>query len=332
MECLLIRYIIHEKPYKSSYLWDTTLEYERFLRLQVYRVWNGIMLEKLQDMSLEPEVLMALKKNARAALTGRFFDEDHLPESAAEKIGLWKNNFMASGVDLQIAAFLEGAIVLGGNNSVPAYILPPGVLVPQMSMLRAVGQIDGILYSADVSLERLEVLAEQIRGFLAQSRFAMLDKKIFLVHVFLRSHEVREQAKDEKNTAKVNAVAGFLENLTDGAITEVSMDRFARQPVVFTSQWSRVADDALTSMERSDRAQETNGAKVVDGGIDLNGKNLALDVTREGKGIELKLDPAMVARFECGDFTGVVPVILKVTPLSSPLPLLGMSAGAANGV
>jgi len=25
LECLLIRYIIHEKPYKSSYLWDTTL-------------------------------------------------------------------------------------------------------------------------------------------------------------------------------------------------------------------------------------------------------------------------------------------------------------------
>ena len=80
----------------------------------------------------------------------------------------------------------------------------------------------------------------------------------------------------------------------------------------------------------ADRAE--NHKNLVDGGIDINGKNLTLDVTREGKGIEMKLDPAMVARFERGDFTGVVPVILKVTPLASPLPLLGMSEGTADPV
>ena len=64
-------------------------------------------------------------------------------------------------------------------------------------------------------------------------------------------------------------------------------------------------------------------SKAVDGGIDINGKNLTLDVTREGKGAETKFDPAMVARFERGDFTGFVPIILKVTPLGN----IGLSPG-----
>ena len=88
-------------------------------------------------------------------------------------------------------------------------------------------------------------------------------------------------------------------------------------------RFASIIPDAMDSL---DKAQKMPVAKV-DGGIDINGKNLTLDVTREGKGIEMKLDPVIVARFERGDFTGVVPVILKVTPLASPLPLLGMSEG-----
>ena len=33
----------------------------------------------------------------------------------------------------------------------------------------------------------------------------------------------------------------------------------------------------------------------------------------------------MMQKFRSGDFTGLVPVILKVTPIDSPLPILGMS-------
>ncbi len=69
-----------------------------------------------------------------------------------------------------------------------------------------------------------------------------------------------------------------------------------------------------------------DNATVVDGGIDINSNNLSLDVAREGRGVEMALDPAMVAQFERGDFSGVVPVILNITPISSPLPLLGLGA------
>ncbi|MBL8013896.1 MAG: HEAT repeat domain-containing protein [Candidatus Omnitrophica bacterium] len=62
------------------------------------------------------------------------------------------------------------------------------------------------------------------------------------------------------------------------------------------------------------------------GGIDLSSKNLDWDVTSDGTGVEMKFDPAVVAEFERGDFSGVFPVILRITPISSPRPLLGLDS------
>ncbi|MBF0522342.1 MAG: hypothetical protein HQL24_04710 [Candidatus Omnitrophica bacterium] len=60
------------------------------------------------------------------------------------------------------------------------------------------------------------------------------------------------------------------------------------------------------------------------GGIDLNAKNLQMNISKDGKGVEFKFDPAMVEQFKLGDFTGVIPVIIRITPISSPFPLLGL--------
>ena len=58
------------------------------------------------------------------------------------------------------------------------------------------------------------------------------------------------------------------------------------------------------------------------GGIDLNAKSLKIDVSGVSPGIPVGFDPAMALQLENGDFTGLAPVILKVTPLNSLLPLL----------
>ena len=55
-----------------------------------------------------------------------------------------------------------------------------------------------------------------------------------------------------------------------------------------------------------------------------------------GKGIEMKFDPAMVAEFQGGNFTGVEGVILKITPIQNILPILGLDpvpaeSGMAHG-
>ena len=58
------------------------------------------------------------------------------------------------------------------------------------------------------------------------------------------------------------------------------------------------------------------------GGIDLNSKNMAMSV--DGEKIDIKFDPAMIEQFKRGDFSGVRPVIINITPIPSILPLLGL--------
>ncbi|OGW96699.1 MAG: hypothetical protein A2Z81_01730 [Omnitrophica WOR_2 bacterium GWA2_45_18] len=71
-------------------------------------------------------------------------------------------------------------------------------------------------------------------------------------------------------------------------------------------------------------ALKVDEALLSKGGIDLNADKMNLDVDKSSTGVDIQFDPAMVAEFEAGDFTGVVPVILQIVPLASPLPLLGM--------
>jgi hypothetical protein len=67
----------------------------------------------------------------------------------------------------------------------------------------------------------------------------------------------------------------------------------------------------------------------VNGGIDLDAKKLDLDVARSGgKGVEMRFDPAMLEDFRRGDFTGLTPVILNITPIVHPAAWLGLEAGA----
>ena len=51
---------------------------------------------------------------------------------------------------------------------------------------------------------------------------------------------------------------------------------------------------------------------------------MGLDVAKDGKGVEIKYDAAMVAEFQRGDFTGVVPVIMGIRAIPSALPILGL--------
>ncbi|MBF0486099.1 MAG: hypothetical protein HQL16_06265, partial [Candidatus Omnitrophica bacterium] len=55
------------------------------------------------------------------------------------------------------------------------------------------------------------------------------------------------------------------------------------------------------------------------GGIDLNAKNMGLDVERDGKGRDMTFDPALLEQFTQGNFSGVVPVIIRIMPIQSLL-------------
>ncbi|MBF0571828.1 MAG: recombinase family protein [Candidatus Omnitrophica bacterium] len=58
------------------------------------------------------------------------------------------------------------------------------------------------------------------------------------------------------------------------------------------------------------------------GGIDLNALNMGLEISREGLGVKMTFDPALLEKFKSDDFSGIVPVILKITPVKNPLAVL----------
>ncbi|MFH0753036.1 MAG: hypothetical protein V2A70_00550 [Candidatus Omnitrophota bacterium] len=86
----------------------------------------------------------------------------------------------------------------------------------------------------------------------------------------------------------------------------------------------KVVNAELSVRPSSDNAMDING------GIDLKSRNMNLDVTKDGKGVEMKFDPAMMEQFKNGDFKGIVPVIINITPITSALPLLGMNEADAG--
>ena len=57
-----------------------------------------------------------------------------------------------------------------------------------------------------------------------------------------------------------------------------------------------------------------HGANAFPGGIDLNSKNL--NMQSEGQKVNITFNPAMIAQFKRGDFSGVRFQILDVVPVN----------------
>jgi len=106
----------------------------------------------------------------------------------------------------------------------------------------------------------------------------------------------------------------------------------------FPGEASIAQEEVNTMFEQAGLGKEKAGEQKKDGddamapgGIDLNAKNMGLDVTKDGKGIEMKFDPAMVAEFQSGNFAGVEGIILRIVPIASPLPILGLETSPVEG-
>ncbi len=83
----------------------------------------------------------------------------------------------------------------------------------------------------------------------------------------------------------------------------------------------------LTPWENS-TAQNTDEGLTAEGGIDFNTQHMRLD--ESGEDLRVDLDHAMIEQFKVGHFTGVQPEILKVSPIPSVLPLLGLSSSSSG--
>ena len=74
---------------------------------------------------------------------------------------------------------------------------------------------------------------------------------------------------------------------------------------------------------KADKSALANPKDWKRGGIDLNSKNMRMDV--DGQKIDIKFDPAMIAEFKQGDFSGVHPVIISIQPMTDLSQFLGLN-------
>jgi len=75
-------------------------------------------------------------------------------------------------------------------------------------------------------------------------------------------------------------------------------------------------------------AEMNDAARNAPGGIDMNAGNMTLN--EQGQQVDMRFDPVMIEQFKSGDFTGLTPVILNVTPIANIRPLLGLAPEAVG--
>ncbi|MBF0478822.1 MAG: hypothetical protein HQL26_05010 [Candidatus Omnitrophica bacterium] len=84
--------------------------------------------------------------------------------------------------------------------------------------------------------------------------------------------------------------------------------------------WGVKTDDAMTSAPST---KDRVGLTAQNGGIDLN----QIAVKRNGKTFKVQFDPAQLNEIMQGGFDGFCPIIINITPIQSPFPLLGINVG-----
>ena len=74
-------------------------------------------------------------------------------------------------------------------------------------------------------------------------------------------------------------------------------------------------------------ANKIHNQTAENGGIDLN----QINVNRVGHNtVSVQFDPAQLNELMQGGFEGFTPVIINITPIQSPFPLLGVGAAAGK--
>ena len=121
--------------------------------------------------------------------------------------------------------------------------------------------------------------------------------------------DLREAVKElntEKGKIHVNVSDAAMDSFVN-SYNEATMDS--------VSDWS-----GKTASNRQAR-QDKNTLPT--GGIDFNARNLQMDIS--GETIDIKFDPATIERFQSGNFSGVVPIIIQITSVQNPLALFGVN-------
>ncbi|MBF0483143.1 MAG: hypothetical protein HQL25_00405 [Candidatus Omnitrophica bacterium] len=95
------------------------------------------------------------------------------------------------------------------------------------------------------------------------------------------------------------------------ALNEIKALKTRREKVDYIKRVLKCLDED----DGTNRFDPAMVGDVTNGGIDLTGKDMQREIIKENRGVEFKFNPAMLVQFEQGSFTGVVPIILSITPI-----------------
>ncbi len=84
-------------------------------------------------------------------------------------------------------------------------------------------------------------------------------------------------------------------------------------------RYSFLSGEGIYEKMKQEKSSSDDSMSITNGGIDLNARNLELDIAKEGAEIRMVVDPVALGQFRQGNFSGIMPVIIRITPLQSLL-------------
>jgi CheY-like chemotaxis protein len=87
-------------------------------------------------------------------------------------------------------------------------------------------------------------------------------------------------------------------------------------------------EDVIINLAQTMIQKNTDKA-MSPGGIDMNAGNMSMN--ESGEQAKIEFDRTMIEQFKSGDFTGLTPVILNLTPIMNIKPLLGLTSDPLVG-
>jgi len=167
--------------------------------------------------------------------------------------------------------------------------------------------------SKKLSIEELEAaLNELISG-----------RPLYDIKVTYRGIKVDGKFLHKTNPSKISSIINPLREKVDRK-TDKKKGKEKTKGMFRLEILREKRDFIFIAIDYENAAMTTEATPTFPGGIDLNSRNLNMEST--GQKIDLTFDPAMVAQFKRGDFSGVKVKILDVVPISI-MPLLGLKEG-----
>ena len=82
---------------------------------------------------------------------------------------------------------------------------------------------------------------------------------------------------------------------------------------------------AIALHNNRDKPFPAEADQAMNGGIDLNADAMQWNLRKEGLGVRMDIDPAMVERIKAIGIESLTPVIYNIRPMASIRPLLGLN-------